>query len=152
MVYWLSSIIVAMVLAARLLQPVTRLDACRNVLCCRFCAKGCPKSWVGCCILIYTHGCEQVIVYWWHLSLLFVMVLVWRFVSNSHKVMAAIIVVLLPSHCCGGFSTILKICCWSWGSPARWLQPVHELGGLTCPTPLHLLYFKIWQNGIRTKM
>ncbi len=60
--------------------------------------------------------CTPTVRSWWShwvvmaLSLLFMMkVMVWHFMSNSHKVMTALIVMLPSIFCCGDFSVILYI-------------------------------------------
>jgi hypothetical protein len=69
--------------------------------------QNCPKFWADHYILIYTHCWELMKSVGTNgsLSLLFMMkVMVWHFVSNSHKVVTAL--VMLPPKCCRDFSAI----------------------------------------------
>ncbi len=95
----------------------------------RYLHNGLPEIWVDCHILVYTHCPELMKSVKSHgsLSLLFMMkLMVWHFVSDSHKVMT-ILIIMLPSNCCGVFSITLyiyivigdvvracfwKVCCW----------------------------------------
>ncbi len=80
---------------------------------CRFCITVCPKTWVDHYILIYTNHGRLMKSLGSHgsSSLLFVMkVMVWHHVSNSHKVMTALIFMFPSNCCCGDFSVISWIC------------------------------------------
>ncbi len=74
-----------------------------------FCIMVCPKFRVDYYVLIYYTHCQELMKSWvcnGCSSLLFLMkVIVWQFVSNSHKVMTALIV-KLSSNCCGDFSAM----------------------------------------------
>ncbi len=78
--------------------------------------KSLPKLWVVYSILYLHHHQEltKLECICGRSSPLFMMkLMVWYFVSNSHKVMTALIVLPLKSHC-GDFSTILSICICGW--------------------------------------
>jgi hypothetical protein len=85
-----------------------RLKKCK---CCSglfFAPQNCSKFWAEHNIVIYTHCWELMKSVGTNgsLSLLFIMkVMVWHFVSNSHKVVTALLV-MLPPKCCGDFSAI----------------------------------------------
>jgi hypothetical protein len=108
---WCDTIIVyvSWVLANMMTEsPITSRTCDRN-LGHRFCIMVLPKFWVDYCILAYTRLCELMKSrgsHWQLVTAICDELMVWHFVSNSHKVMTAL-VVMCPSNCrCGDISAI----------------------------------------------